>query len=70
MPTDYETRRAAALEQAERDTAILRQRAISDPTQRPAGGAVDTVTTAPAQDAARAERQRLAEHYSRPAPKG
>ncbi len=70
MPTDYETRRAAALEQAERDTAILRQRAINDPVQRPAGGAVDVAASAPGQAAAQAERKRLADWHSAPAPKG
>ena len=59
-----------AHEQAIADDQALRARAVADPHRRPNGGAVDTATTAPGQDAARAERQRLAEFHSRPAPKG
>ena len=70
MPvTNHETRRAAALEQAQRDDADLRARAVTAPVQRPTSGSVDTATTAPGQDAAKSERARVAEFHSRPAPK-
>ncbi len=66
MPTDYETRRAA-LEQAHRDDTETRARAINDPVRRPASGPLDNRPVAPGA-AAEAERRRLAEFYSRPAP--
>jgi len=71
MPsTTHESRRAAAMEQAARDDAFLRGRAMTNPHQRPTSGAVDTATTAPAQSDAKSERARLAKFHSRPAPKG
>ena len=66
MPTDHELRRAA-LEQAQRDDAETRARAIHDPVRRPASGPLDNRAVAPGA-AAEAERRRLAEHFSRPAP--
>lgn len=72
MTETTHARRAADLarREAQDADAIARVRAVTAPATRPTGGPLDNPAAAPGQDTGRRERARLAEHYSRPAPKG